>query len=165
MKSWFLYVHLRRRWCILLYACLLVGLWTFIADPQLLVIRIIQITWLLRLQLSSLYCRSLSFCRPETGGGAGQDHYPLYCWGWGYFHKDFNCYICIDAAAAEWHITWFICRSKQLFPLLYSQMLFYVTNGIIFRIKGHLTINRASFPSILIIRSTYTFESKFAFIE
>ena len=43
-----------------------------------------------------------------------------------YFHKDFNCYICIDAAAAEWHIPSFIRRSKQLFPLLYSQMLFYV---------------------------------------
>ena len=31
--------------------------------------------------------------------------------------------------------------------------------------QGHLTINRASFPSILIICSTNTFESKFAFIE
>ena len=31
--------------------------------------------------------------------------------------------------------------------------------------KGHLTINRTSFPSILIICSTNTFESKFAFIE
>ena len=31
--------------------------------------------------------------------------------------------------------------------------------------EGHLTINRASFPSILIICSTNTFESKFAFIE
>ena len=31
--------------------------------------------------------------------------------------------------------------------------------------NGHLTINRASFPSILIICSTNTFESKFSFIE
>ena len=31
--------------------------------------------------------------------------------------------------------------------------------------QGHLTINRASFSSILIICSTNTFESKFAFIE
>ena len=33
------------------------------------------------------------------------------------------------------------------------------------KIKGYLTINRASFPSNLIICSTDTFESKFAFIE
>ena len=31
--------------------------------------------------------------------------------------------------------------------------------------QGHLTTNCASFPSILIICSTNTFESEFAFIE
>ena len=75
------------------------------------------------------YWLPLSFCRPGRGGGQGQDHCRLCCWGWGvnvYFHKDNNFYICVDAAAAQRHIPWFICRSKQLFPLLYSQMLFYV---------------------------------------
>ena len=67
----------------------------------------------------------------EGGGGARSRSLPtlLLRAGGGvnvYFHKDFNCYICIDATAAEWHIPWFIRRSKQLFPLLYSQMLFYV---------------------------------------
>ena len=70
--------------------------------------RKIQITWLLRLQLSSLYWRSLSFCRPRRGGARSSSIPTLLLRGDNvYFHKDCNCYICIDAAAAEWHIPWY----------------------------------------------------------
>ena len=53
-----------------------------------------------------------------------------------------------------------IIIKKKLFvtiPLLIHQEIYII--------QGHLTINRASFPSFFIICSTNTFESKFAFIE
>ena len=97
--SWILYAHLRRRCCILLCAWLLVGLYTLIADSQLLVKRIIKIAWLLRLQLglvSSLYWGSLLFCRPGRGGGNVKIITDFVAAGGGgvnvYLHKDFNCY-------------------------------------------------------------------------
>ena len=34
-----------------------------------------------------------------------------------YFHKDFNCYICIDAAAAELHSPLFTRRSEQFYVI------------------------------------------------
>ena len=78
---------------------------------QLLVKRIIKIAWLLRLQLGILTVLKILIVLQTSweGRGQGQDHYRLCCCGGGggvnfYFHKDFNGYICIDAAAAEWHI-------------------------------------------------------------
>ena len=105
-KLWIFYALLRRRWCILLWACLLIGLYTLIADSQLLVKCIIQSTWLLRPQLRTHTVLKI-FIVLQTREGVSSSLPTLLLRGDVYFHKDFNCYICIDAAAAEWHIPWY----------------------------------------------------------
>ena len=83
-KSWISYALIRRRWCILLCACLLVGLYTLITDSQLLLKRLIKIDWLLRLQLGILtVLKNFIVLQTREGGGQGQDHYPLCCCGGG----------------------------------------------------------------------------------
>ena len=83
-KSWIIYALIRRRLCILLCACLLVGLYTLITDSQLLVKRIIKIDWLLRLQLCILtVLKNFIDLQAREGGGQCQDHYRLCCCGGG----------------------------------------------------------------------------------